>query len=119
MYGILHYALRTNIKSIFDKHLVLKLFQNKERHRKTRKRLFLRKTKKKTLILRIMFLKQEKPEMDNFEEETKLVLKEKFHYFKKIFEKCPSFQRIPLQKCHKIFFAYSFVSEHSKHFFSF
>ena len=33
-----------------------------------------------------MFLKQERSEMDNFEEEKKLVAKEKYQYFKKILE---------------------------------
>ena len=54
-----------------------------------------------------MFLKQEYPEMDDFEEK-KFCSKEKFQYFKKILEKIS--QNIVV---------YSFVSEHSKHYFSF
>ena len=41
-----------------------------------------------------VFLKQEKPEMDDFEREKTLVLKEKFQYF--------MFYRIPLQNMHEI-----------------
>ena len=51
-----------------------------------------------------MFLKQEKSEMDDFEEEKFLVLKEKyfekFNILRKYFK---SLLRIPLQKLHKIF----------------
>ena len=56
-----------------------------------------------------MFLKQEKPEMDDFKKRT-LVIKEKYFF------KFQSFNRYPGKKFTTIF-AYSFVSEHSKSFF--
>ena len=54
-----------------------------------------------------MFLKPEKPEMDGFEEESNSGFKEKFNIWRKYFEK----------KVSQNSFAYSFVSEHSSHFF--
>ena len=69
-----------------------------------------------------MFLKQEKPEVDDFEEEKKtLFLKEKFQYFnilRKYFEKVQVFNGYPCKNVTK-YLAYSFVSEHSKHFILF
>ena len=50
-----------------------------------------------------MFLKQEKPEMDDFEWKKTLVLKEEFQYFKKIFWKMSKFLKVALAKIHKIF----------------
>ena len=66
----------------------------------------------------ICFFKQEKPEMDDFEETN--VLKEKhlkFQYHKKIFWKMFKILTDTHAKMSKNTFAYSFVSEHSKHFF--
>ena len=57
-----------------------------------------------------MFLKQEKPEMDEFERN----LKKK--YFKQIFWKV--FNGYPCKNVTNIF-AYSFVSKHNKHFILF
>ena len=45
-----------------------------------------------------MYLKQEKPEMDEFGEAKNLVLKEKFQYFKKIFVKISKFLTDTLEK---------------------
>ena len=62
-----------------------------------------------------MFLKQETPEMDDFEKKS-LVLKEKFQYFKKIFLKMSKFFTDTLAKSSQNIFAYSFVLEHSRTF---
>ena len=60
-------------------------------------------------------LKQEKPEMDDFEEEKKtLILKGKY------FENFNILRIFPILKCHTILLhAYSFNSEHSKQFLLF
>ena len=56
-----------------------------------------------------VFFKQEKPEMDDFERKKKLVLNEKFKYFKKIFLKV--FNGYTCKNVTK-YFVYSFTSEH-------
>ena len=62
-----------------------------------------------------MFLKQEKPETDVFEEEKIFGSKGKFQYFKKAFWKMSKFLMDTLVRMLKNIFAYSFVSEHTKH----
>ena len=62
-----------------------------------------------------MFLKQETPEMDDFEKKS-LVLKEKFKYFKKIFLKMSKFFTDTLAKSSQNIFAYSFVLKDSRTF---
>ena len=54
-----------------------------------------------------MFLKKEKPEMDEFERKKTLVIKEKYDW--KILWKS--------SQVSQYIFGYSFVSEHSRHFF--
>ena len=56
-----------------------------------------------------MFLKQEKSEMDEFEEEKTLVLKEKIQ--------CLKFFNGYTCKMSQNIFAHSLVSDHTKHFF--
>ena len=67
-----------------------------------------------------MFLKQEKDEKDDFERKKTSILKEKYfkkiQYVKKILWKIYKFL-MENAKILNYIFAYSFVSEYSKHFF--
>ena len=64
-----------------------------------------------------MFLKQEKPEIDDIERRRKTLVLKKKNVLRNIFEKVFKFLRDTLAKNSQNICAYSFVSEHSKHFF--
>ena len=66
-----------------------------------------------------MFLKREKSEMDDFERKKSLVLKEKYLNFNILKSILKRFFTDSLAKSSQNIFAYSFVSEHSKHYFYF
>ena len=64
-----------------------------------------------------MFLKQVKYEMDDFKEFNNFGPRGKnFNILRKYFEQCPILTDT-LAKMSQNIFAYSFVSEHSKHYF--
>ena len=67
-----------------------------------------------------MFLKQESPEMDNFEGKKKtLVVKEKYLMIRKYGKNVQVFKHLCKKYSAKNIFAHSFVSEHSTNFFYF